>query len=120
MSIDVEKYRAKLIEERERLNQSIGTVAELSEPASDDLQITAANAPVISEGTDIETTLTEMKSNRLEKINAALQSIDDGTYGICRVCGEQIDPRRLDAEPTATTCMNCLTAEEENFNAPTL
>jgi DnaK suppressor protein len=118
MALDVEKYRKKLTEERDRLNEGMATVAEISEPVPDDRQITAANAPLISEMKDVEATVTDMKSNRLEKIDAALQSIDDGTYGVCTECGKQIDPRRLDAEPTATTCVEHARAAEADFKAP--
>jgi len=112
MALDVEKYRKKLIEERDRLNKDIETVGEISEPVSDDLEITAADAPLISEAKDVEATLTDMKSDRLERINAALQSIDEGTYGKCVVCGKEIEPRRLDAEPTAMTCIEHSRAAE--------
>ena len=118
MALDIEKYRRKLIEERDHLNEEIGTVAEVAEPVSDDLQITAANAPVISEVKDIQTTVANMKSDRLEKINAALQSIDEGAYGKCSVCGKEIESQRLDAEPTATTCIEHAHAAEAKFQAP--
>ena len=118
MAIDLEKYRKKLTEERDRLNKEIGTVGELSEPAPDDLQITAANAQLISDVKDVEATITEMKSDRLEKINAALQSIDEGTYGKCVVCGKEIEQKRLDAEPAAMTCIEHSRAAEANFQTP--
>ena len=118
MALDVEKYRKKLLEERDRLNQEIGTVAKLSEPVPDDLQITAADAPVMSEVKDIQATVADLQSSRLERVNAALQSINEGTYGMCQKCGKPIDPRRLEAEPEATTCMDCLPAMERNFATP--
>jgi len=42
---------------------------------------------------------------RLADIDAALARLDAGTYGICAVGGEPIDPERLAARPTATTCV---------------
>ena len=118
MTLDVEKYRKNLIGERDRLNQEIGTVAELSEPVPDDLQLTAANAPVMGEVKDVQAAVADMQSDRLEQINAALQSINEGTYGMCQRCGKPIDPRRLEAVPEATTCMDCLPAMERNFAVP--
>ncbi|HEX8186680.1 MAG TPA: molecular chaperone DnaK [Blastocatellia bacterium] len=106
MALDLEKYRKRLIEERDKLSQDIGTVGEVADPAPDDRQITAADAPLISEVVDVQNTIIDMKSDRLERINAALQSIDDGTYGACTECGKQIDPRRLDADPAAMTCID--------------
>ena len=37
-------------------------------------------------------------------IDAALARIDDGTWGVCEVCGKAIDDERLEARPEATTC----------------
>ncbi|MGA9770947.1 MAG: TraR/DksA C4-type zinc finger protein [Blastocatellia bacterium] len=120
MAIDTEKYRKKLIEERDRLSKKIMKVdrAEIAEPISDELDITSSDAPVVDEELDIQAALVNMKSDRLEKINAALQSIDDGTYGKCEVCGKEIEPERLDAEPTATTCIEHSRAMDANFKAP--
>lgn len=42
---------------------------------------------------------------RLEEVDAALARLEDGTYGTCVVGGEPIDPARLVARPTATTCV---------------
>jgi len=41
----------------------------------------------------------------LEEIDAALERLAEGTYGVCEVCDEQIDPARLEARPTARTCV---------------
>lgn len=118
LDLDIEKYKKRLIAARDELDQTIDRVAELAEPVSDDLPITAADAPVMGEIQDVQTTVADMQSERLERINAALQSIDAGTYGICKRCGKPIDPRRLEIEPEATTCIDCLSAKEMNFTAP--
>ncbi|MBF9030513.1 TraR/DksA family transcriptional regulator [Rhodobacterales bacterium HKCCE3408] len=43
----------------------------------------------------------------IEAIEAALARIEDGTYGICVSCGEQISPERLEAVPYAALCRTC-------------
>ena len=40
-------------------------------------------------------------------IQSALERIDDGSYGVCESCGEDIAPGRLEAIPEATRCVNC-------------
>ena len=40
-------------------------------------------------------------------IQAALERIEDGSYGICGSCGESISEGRLSAVPEATLCVNC-------------
>ena len=41
------------------------------------------------------------------KINQALTRIEDGTYGICEVCGGEISIKRLKARPVTTCCIGC-------------
>ncbi len=41
---------------------------------------------------------------RLVEIDAALESMKKGTYGVCSVCGEKIEDERLEANPAAHTC----------------
>jgi DnaK suppressor protein len=47
------------------------------------------------------------------KIKEALARIDDGTFGICEECGEDISEERLKARPMATLCIDCKTKAEE-------
>ncbi|MEC4676845.1 MAG: RNA polymerase-binding protein DksA [Nitrospirota bacterium] len=49
----------------------------------------------------------------LKKIDAALDRIEAGTFGICEDCGEEIDIKRLEARPVTTMCINCKTLQEE-------
>ncbi len=37
----------------------------------------------------------------------AIERIEEGSYGLCEVCGEDIAPGRLEAIPEATRCVNC-------------
>lgn len=49
----------------------------------------------------------------LKKIEAAIEKIDSGTFGICEVCGQEIDIKRLEARPVTTMCIECKTEQEE-------
>jgi DnaK suppressor protein len=46
------------------------------------------------------------------KIDAAIQRIGDGTYGLCEECGEPIAVERLRARPVTTLCIECKSAQE--------
>ncbi len=48
----------------------------------------------------------------LKQLNDALQRIENGTYGICRVCGKEISYKRLEAVPTTTICFDCKVKEQ--------
>ena len=62
--------------------------------------------------TEMEFTLLQMKTETIEKINNALRSFDDGTYGLCYDCRDEISGHRLRALPFATRCRDCQTAYE--------
>jgi DnaK suppressor protein len=49
----------------------------------------------------------------INKVRKAIAKIDDGTFGVCEVCGELIDFKRLEARPVTTHCIECKTVEEE-------
>ena len=46
------------------------------------------------------------------KIQEALQRLDDGAYGICEQCGEEIGIERLKARPVTTLCIGCKSDQE--------
>jgi DnaK suppressor protein len=50
---------------------------------------------------------------RIRDREEALARIDDGTFGICEECGEDISEERLKARPMATLCIDCKTKAEE-------
>src|SRR5919106_1991245 len=61
---------------------------------------------------DIEFALIQMKAETLNKIDAALRRLDEGTYGDCFECGEEISHARLRALPFAVRCKDCEEARE--------
>jgi DnaK suppressor protein len=61
---------------------------------------------------DLEFALVQMKSETLNKINDALVRLEQGTYGNCFDCGEEIAQKRLRALPFAVRCKDCEEARE--------
>jgi DnaK suppressor protein len=61
---------------------------------------------------DIEFALIQMKAETLSKINEALARLEEGAYGNCFECGEEIAERRLCALPFAVRCKDCEEARE--------
>jgi len=49
----------------------------------------------------------------ITKIKEALKRMDDGEYGICEECGEDISLPRLKARPVTTLCVSCKARQEE-------
>ncbi|RPJ77761.1 MAG: TraR/DksA family transcriptional regulator [Acidobacteria bacterium] len=61
---------------------------------------------------DIEFALIQMKAETLNKINEALGRLEEGAYGNCFECGEEISHQRLRALPFAVRCIECEEARE--------
>ena len=68
-----------------------------------------------SDNADLELTRTLLGSdeNILDQVEAAIHRIEDGGYGRCKECGEQIPKTRLDAIPYAAECVRCASEEED-------
>ena len=52
-------------------------------------------------------TLVQQSRLRLAELDSALRRLDAGTYGVCERCGGPIPEARLEARPTARTCVTC-------------
>jgi len=50
----------------------------------------------------------------INKIQAAIKRIDEGTYGVCDECGEDIGKPRIQARPVTRLCINCKSRQEED------
>jgi DnaK suppressor protein len=55
----------------------------------------------------------DRESRLINKIRNALDCIEDGTYGICELCDEEISFKRLEARPVTTKCIQCKIKEEK-------
>jgi RNA polymerase-binding protein DksA len=114
-SIDIDHFRALLLEERERVQSAIAHLRadhpgslddEVEEVAatSDNHLAETASATL---GREIDYTLGDNAEQVLSEIEAALGRIDDRTYGICFNCGNEIPRERLEVNPWASLCIDC-------------
>jgi DnaK suppressor protein len=64
--------------------------------------------------------LRDRESKLILKIKEALERIENGTFGVCEECGEEISLKRLRARPMATLCIHCKHEQEalEKKNGP--
>jgi DnaK suppressor protein len=66
--------------------------------------------------TDVEQSMRMRLCNRetlyMKKVDEALRRIEEGTFGLCDSCEEEIGLKRLDARPTATLCVGCKEDQE--------
>lgn len=114
-STKIEHFKQKLLQEKERLELELtdigainsadgvdwsGTPGELEVSSEDRNEL----ADKIEEQQTNEAIVSELEARKLA-VEEALKRIEDGTYGLCKVCGKPIDEERLEANPAADTCI---------------
>lgn len=67
---------------------------------------------------DMGIAVADMKREELEQMDAAIGRLEEGVYGVCLECGEEIDEDRLKVMPFADTCVKCKGQKESK--KPTL
>ena len=113
-SIDTERFREALLEERKRVEHALASLRDQhSGTLDDEVEETAASDNHMAEtatatlGREIDYTLGENSGQVLADIDSALKRINDGSYGTCVSCGQEIPIPRLEAYPTASLCIDC-------------
>jgi DnaK suppressor protein len=109
-SKDAAKLKKKLLAEKERLLSSAATSrkAEFTIATDDLADETDLTSVELSQG--VVFTLREKEQRTLAAIDEALQRMEEGTYGLCEECDEEIGAKRLEINPTARLC---ITHQEE-------
>jgi RNA polymerase-binding transcription factor len=110
---DTEHFRVALLDERQRVEHALATLRdehpgslddEVEEVAADNHLADTASATL---GREIDYTLGDNAEQVISEIDAALKRIEDGTYGTCTNCGNEIPPERLEVNPWASLCIDC-------------
>ena len=63
--------------------------------------------------TSIELRTRDRERKLISKIQKAIQKTEDGTYGVCEMCGDDITEDRLLVRPETTLCLECKEEQEE-------
>jgi DnaK suppressor protein len=107
---ELKKYRNMLEAKQAELEQFIrnreGIAIEKSPDALDEVQHAAERELAIRN--------LDRESNLLRNVRAALRRMDDGSYGVCLHCEEEINPKRLNAVPWAPFCIQCQEQYDRN------
>ena len=109
---DLDTLKKILEEEKKRIFHHLqeiseNSVADLETPSGDSVDLAALE---INQNSLAK--IGKREQNHLKKIEAALKKMEDGTFGECESCGEQIAVARLMARPVAQLCIDCKTDQE--------
>ncbi len=106
--IDVEGFRRKLLVLRDGLLQVEQSGREAAQPV--ELDQSRVGRVSRMDALQAQAMSIETKRRRAlqgQRIDAALQRIDNGSFGICLQCGEDINPKRLEFDPSTPVCIEC-------------
>ncbi|MBW2369262.1 MAG: RNA polymerase-binding protein DksA [Deltaproteobacteria bacterium] len=92
------------------LDQSNLSILELMKPVDDSPD--AIDRAVREQGRNFTLRLRDRERKLVRKIKHALERIEEGAYGICEKCGEEITVERLKARPVTVYCLHCKAENE--------
>jgi DnaK suppressor protein len=102
--MDKEKRAAVLKEKLAELEQRLaGVTKDVTKTLSSDF----AEQATERENDDVLEEIARETQFSIKQLKAALQRLEDDSYGVCAACGEDISEGRLDAIPETTHCVRC-------------
>ena len=107
----LELFRKQLLQKQQEILTDAGkTMSEMTD------QTTNVPDPndraTLESGRSFELRIRDRERRLLTKIDEAIGRIDEGSYGVCEDCGEEIGLKRLEARPVTTLCIDCKTIQE--------
>ena len=102
----LEEERRSTLDRLSTLQADFGGIVAASEGSNADDEHDPEGATIAFERSQVST-LVRQAQRHLGEIEAALQRVEDGSYGRCERCGEPIPEARLEARPVARTCVGC-------------
>ena len=118
MTTDFKLLRARLEKERKYLTGEL-TILQASARPLDERREGSPFGKREEEATETfelekRLALEKQTKDQLVEVEHSLHKHEEGTYGFCDVCGQAIDPARLEALPQANMCMSCKSKQEKN------
>jgi DnaK suppressor protein len=107
----LEQFRSQLLAKQAEIEQSIEKTLVGMTNQSTNIPDPNDRATIESDR-GFELRIRHREKKLLKKIQEALVRIDDGVYGICAGCGEEIGVKRLEARPVTDLCIDCKTLQE--------
>ncbi len=111
--IDVKAYKKQLAE----LRREIEALSEVTEEARQPVVLDQTTVGRLSRMDALQTRAMQLETERrraveIQRIDSALQRIDEGEFGYCVSCGVDIELKRLKNDPTTPTCFDCAEMSE--------
>jgi DnaK suppressor protein len=118
VAIELNLLRSRLESERKRLLGELEQIKASARPSDERREGSpfGKREEEATEAFELEKRLAFEKRLReqLAEVEHALEKFDQKTYGLCDICGQKIDPARLEALPQANLCLSCKAKQAKN------
>ena len=114
-AIDLEGFRQKLRERREQILDLYESDVRAGQASTDEGTEDIVDRANNSYNRELMFSLSDAERTQLLAVEAALQRVEDGTFGTCANCGDPIPRQRLDAVPWARYCVDCQEKVEQGL-----
>lgn len=105
---DIEKFKQKLLLQRREIQQLESTLKQSSQTVTlDQSKVGRLSRMDAMQGQQMALEASRRRQLQLHKIKHALNRVENGEFGYCVKCGEEIDHRRLDFDPANSHCIEC-------------
>ena len=107
------EYFRNLLTQRieDLLNEAGKTVSEMTDGKENFPDVT--DRATLESERNFELRIRDRERKLIMKMQEAIKRIDEGTFGVCDVCGGSISEKRLTARSVTTLCINCKTKQEK-------
>lgn len=110
---DLKKFKKILDDRREEIIQQAGNVSEPLYSFKEEDLLDEVDLASSESDQNMNIRLRDRERTLLKKIDKALKKIEDGIYGVCESCGEEISAKRLEARPVTDLCIRCKEEQEK-------
>jgi DnaK suppressor protein len=104
---DLERYQKRLQAKRSDVLARVRAARDTEQESNDEEAPDLGDRALSTMSRDLMYELTGTERDLLRRIDAALDRIGAGTYGLCQNCGEKVHDARLEALPWARHCIDC-------------
>ena len=108
----ISRLAQMLTEQREEIDRALSAASEGAKPVELTQPIGRLSRMDAIQQQQMAVASKDAMTLRRQQIQAALQAIENGTYGDCRLCEEPIGYERLSARPEAPLCVDCQSDRE--------
>jgi RNA polymerase-binding transcription factor len=110
-----EHYKKKLTEKKDELFQTVSKTEQYGREADEDSTQDIADKAANSYTKEFLFSQSSNERFILQLVNEALERVEQGTFGSCVSCGNEIQQKRLEAVPWTRHCISCQEKQEQGL-----